>query len=648
MFVKNIQEFTASLAKAKELEAFDQKLVEQLQGQFSARLGEEQLSPEDLALLKTVFQLRWLTVVDTSYDYMQNVREVNRLWIDLAKALADDYSSLTFIRLLCPTVKNSYDPNSFTLLADVSDLTQLYLGADNQSLYSYKGLFQHLIRLDHQLSTYSASNVKRLRAVSIQELSRIHRQAIGINKFKAKNIWSYLNSRVFPRLGDRGEIPVHLLSFLLELVNAYFAAQSGAFSFAEFRKQFLSWLKKLMKRPMADINAFYGAVLEVNQQEKYMLELLIAIYNAEGFTLAPHFLAIAQWLNQFNPLYVIEDGHKTPVCQALQDSQHGLRHEFTPLLASDYGFLSSREAEERCLLIFISLMSQSLQGLMPTTVEFWDISKKLNDRAGHIFSMILPMIEKDDFKTCRFIYIRIMEDYIKPAVEAKGFLSRMVSSQHLQLWYLNVKANKPLGFKYQLLDLQHILQFLFSLQGQPAVAELDVYALTDNVIRIGAQNHAERKKQIRANIEFVQFVHTLHAENRSQVLSLLTDFQYEPVKKDFFQQCISYSENRLNLIRQSGGKSFLSLWHKEPRAPFTWTPQLRLDMAKCSSLQELIMRLKQSLYKEELHLSVTEIEQMTDYLREIEQPILTPAEAREEAIRENQSDYFSAILEGNI
>ncbi|QBR85048.1 hypothetical protein E3983_12200 [Legionella israelensis] len=958
MLIKEIQELVEALAKSNDLENFDKKLVDRLQNQFAHRMGDDKFTKNDLKIVKLIFQDRWQAVIDTPYDYMQNMQGINQIWIGIARLLAKENPSLTVIQLLCPTVKNMRDSNNFSLLANISDFTHLYLGDDDQSVYELSGFIKHLIRAKDQLSTYS-SNFKQLRAVTVKELARIHRShntknVLFINKVRYQNAWAYLNKQLFPKLQVKGEIPAHLFPSFLELIKLYFDACSKTVSFNQFKQSFLSWLKHLMQCPIDDVNAFYGVVLNFKQQKKYMLELLIDIHNAKDFTLAEHFLTIGQYLNQFNPAYVLyEEKSLLPVYQKLQTGPYfslkkfiqlvhklnaneselikekiaellciaeevgeiselliqklseiysmrwtcikasekdytrmpfgeneswirlaqylagskkipanyyrfimpTLRQDVEPvfsclitdyplshfilsedetqlilldvcvcnhktngtfrycreeklvsltqiellrlpfaarqfisyyercvlkeqiqvpvslktleevrvlvngsfyskglsylgeynakeyrtsaiayqrfyeyyskmnpvekkalnqqrivyngvektfkdllkevednecitsaalyfaqfvmdyapyfkfsneleknikvdvntmrknsaqLIPSDYEVLSQKEAKERCLLIFISLLTVSLPAFMFKNIEFWDLHRKVNDRVKHVFDLILPMVENNDFRDSRFIYARIMEEHIKPLIEENGgLLSRLCSSNPLKLWSLNVKENRPLDFKYSLLELEHILQFLFFLRTHPSYKQLKLDDIIDELIKIGAQEHSSLEKYIRANIAFVNYLNGSSPEIRSEWMDLLADFQYEFVKKDFFSQCLTYIENRLNLIKQDSGKRFLFLWDKKPRLAFVFPPQLSIDICASSNFCEFIMRLKQSLHKEELDLTDKDISHMTDYLRSLDCPILTPSQAREESW-ENKSDYFSAMLEGNV
>ncbi len=375
MLLSEVTDFITKLSAYPENTPIDDGLINQLIERF-AHLDQEHLNEDDFIFINDIFETRGKQIIDTELDYTRVNHGINSLWIDWARQLAQANADLSLIHLLFPTVIDKKDPNGLNSIEYDSDdaardkaeldCKNLYLGPDNESLYTIRNFLAHLLK--YPLSTYR-KNFTQLFPISLVELSRF-RQGAGhrflIDNSAYNNLWEYLSQKVFPHLQHYGDIPITVLPPFLELMTTYFEMKAACTDFSEFKKKFRHWLGCLYECSVSEVNQLYGVKIALSGKNYYLLELLIDIHEAKTFVLDEHFAAIAQWLNKYNPSYVVEHQALDFLYQEMDSGKHlsqTLLKRLIEKCASDYT-VDDQITEKMAILLSDIESTASLQKRM--------------------------------------------------------------------------------------------------------------------------------------------------------------------------------------------------------------------------------------------------------------------------------------------
>lgn len=96
---------------------------------------------------------------------------------------------------------------------------------------------------------------------------------------------------------ELGEYPFSLLASLLEVCEGYFTLTPQ-----EFKKQLRSWEQTLQEYSVEEINALYGQVIYVADQQFYLVEILIEMMS--GACRKEKISGLVDWITEKNPSLV--------------------------------------------------------------------------------------------------------------------------------------------------------------------------------------------------------------------------------------------------------------------------------------------------------------------------------------------------------
>ncbi|WP_028388667.1 hypothetical protein [Legionella fairfieldensis] len=278
-------------------------------------LVESESDTLDLDWILASFNRRWFLVADTNEDYTVNSQGVNAPWITLAKNLAMVLKK-HYLLILIPVLVNTIEPNDFSQLKQLNDLRVIFR-SDNNIWHSIIALFNELQIFSGVFAILDKPKSKP-RALTLNELYRIRLKEnrfipkdneVNELKFKTKcgkmysSFWTYLIKECAPSWQQKGYYPIQLFSELLELIEIYFDSKTRKNDLELFNRAFKQFADELALCSVADVNHLYGALIKVNNESFFLLEILLDCKD-NSTDLSEKLLSVAYWLCQFNPALI--------------------------------------------------------------------------------------------------------------------------------------------------------------------------------------------------------------------------------------------------------------------------------------------------------------------------------------------------------
>ncbi|WP_147285932.1 hypothetical protein [Legionella beliardensis] len=269
MSVRCLQEFIHSLSlREASLNSEDLVFLRSFEEKFSSLDLERELSESEINYLETIFARRWHNIIDTKDDYTLLSTTKRDEWVLLGISL----SSLTkkpLATILIPGVQAAspeLDLNSIT------DFTDLYIGNDDQTLYSVTSLMQKLQQSTQAFTAHGKFEGGKL--ITVKELARIrNKQQAASAPAVNSNFWDNFIKEIIPAW-QSNSIKSELLLAWCEVIYAFFDCEETN-DFTKFKLAFKDFCNYLNSCAAEDINAFYSISFEYEQKTIYLIQILL-------------------------------------------------------------------------------------------------------------------------------------------------------------------------------------------------------------------------------------------------------------------------------------------------------------------------------------------------------------------------------------
>lgn len=568
MLVKRIKTFINDL-KAKCTLPIDIKLFEQLLVYFELKDPDSVLSNDDLRFVEDQFAQRCAAIKLNSFDYTLHQGEVNQLWLALAKEFCSSVGK-TYVQILYPDIKNIHDPINFNLLEKVENIDNLYLGSAGRVLYWKLGLCELLVNnlrafYKSELTGSSVLATRRLRdsneslTLTVDELARL--KASPVRKIKVKidanksmedfsSFWEFLNTRVFPTLNQKNDLPLSLMSYFLPLIGQYFELKETV-PFAVFKKELNNFLNHLQRHDPDEINQFYGLHFVLDGTKYYLIDFLIDFANAKEYNLDANLKSLV------NVLYCLNSGLflKNKAVRLFYPPEVLASEMMTPDTLSQYRLF--------ILSVFTRYFSPSFWD--NTSVSIFDIEVGVPDEIFKIYQRFHSAIAKNDENEMARVYAKVVEDAADK--EETSFWASLfcMDLSHFSQW---LKSEHAVGAGLQWYHPKLILHALVSFHASTSKAEVLVENFFDQIMETYCQNSSISKfaKQARINILLIKLLEQLNkqglAGDSKALIQLLDICAKEDYLSPFIGNCIYSIGLRLENIKakhlDGGGLTFFA------------------------------------------------------------------------------------------
>lgn len=639
MLVNEILKFTAKLKELSPLIPCDITIHTSLIKRFRSQNPDKVIDHDDISFIEHCFRTRFLETVDTVNDCLLDAGKTNQLWIKFAEEIAA-LTNKKYYQILFPNTSNVMDFNNLTRLTETARPVNFYLGQGG-FLYRKRGLCEHLIKNDYILSTYRDLSQSKLSSLTIEELCRLKfcTQTNGsfiINKDHFTGFWDFLEKKSFPRLKERGSMPLYYLPHLLGLIEKYHTLKSTQADYAVFKKEATRFFNLLSSGELDNINYFYGVRIPYQDREYYLLDFLIAINKSQKYDLDDVFNSMIVWLYHINP--------------ALKSTLSVFDSVYTPL--SDQGASSSSSAVvssiastsdklQQCFDLIISLLTTSFE-LWPftsSTISLWDRKNSVFSEAASIYRYFLQALLHNSEQELLSVYLNIYEVYFTPPPLEYDLFSWLTQTHTITRWYQMVGQGQLSKIDVHWYEPELLLQSLLNFKPNTRSLYSCMNLFLDELVHTYSQSSNDLLKRCRINILFTEFFKKMSTADKATIKILLQLYNLDDARSKFLDNCAQHIGCRLRelTVNQPGGSlQFYTELHK-PKCSKLDLPTSGFHQVGCIL----------DAFKDALSLSVTRIEprlleQMFTYLRSLSRPILTIGEIEGALYSARVVDYLAS------
>lgn len=639
MLVNEILEFTVQLKELSPLTPCDITLRASLIKRFRSQNPDKLLDHDDIHFIEHCFETRFLKTVDTVNDCLLNAGKVNQLWIRLSEQIAA-LTNKKYYQILFPKSTNVSDFNNRTCLTETTRPVNFYLGQGG-FLYRKRGLCEHLIKNDYVLSTYRDLSQSKLSSLTVEELSRLKfcTQTNGsfiINNEYFTGFWDFLEKKSFPRLRERGEMPLYYLPYVLELIEKYHTLKSAHADYTVFKKEAAEFFNLLSSGELDSINYFYGVRIPYRESEYYLLDFLIAINKSQKYDLDDVFTSMVTWLYHINP--------------ALKSRLSVFDSVYTPLSAQDAsssstGVVSSTASTndklQQCFDLILSLLTTSFE-LWPFTsssISLWDRKNSVFSEAATIYQYFLPALHQNSEEELLTVYSNIYEVYFNhPPVEYDLF-SWLTQPHSITRWYQMVALGQLSKIDVRWHEPEILLQSLLNFKPNSRSLYASMNLFLDELVHTYSQSYNDLLKRFRINILFADFFKKMSFSDKVNIKILLQLYNLDDAQSKFLDNCAQHIGCRLRelTVNRPGGSLQFYTELRKPKCSKLDLPTTGFHQVGCIL----------DAFKDALSLAVTRIEprlleQMFTYLRSLSRPILTIGEIEGAQYSARVVDYLAS------
>ncbi|MBA2652271.1 MAG: hypothetical protein H0U73_08400 [Tatlockia sp.] len=300
-------------------------------------LDEPLLNANDIALIEGLFVTRWHKIAGKPHDYTFYSGGINEPWVLFAKDLAIDLKKHYF-KILIPVLANSFDPNNFSRLEQAPEPRSIYLSNDNT--------WHRLLALYEELKKSSGAfgirdkpkSGARLRALSLDELNRIRSKWGDGQAFTASNgisyisFWDYVKKVIAPTWKDNGACSTYLLPYLLDIIEKCLDLIKEPRDLKGFQFYFRNFIDYLAKRPLAEVNNFYGMQIKVNGENHFLVEILLDCLKEDKNGLNNKLLNVVECIYTVNPALVSQNENLKSVYEDIEIRTKSKLHSLRDLI----------------------------------------------------------------------------------------------------------------------------------------------------------------------------------------------------------------------------------------------------------------------------------------------------------------------------
>lgn len=637
MLVQDIRRFLDELRESKPILPCDKRLSTILLERFSHRERQEELTSDDIQFILQCFGEQW--IADSESDYLLYPSRANQIWVKLAHEI-EPLTDKNYLQILLPHITNQFDFNNLTPLTETVRLENFYLGYDGKTLYRKRGLCEHLLNNQFELSTCRTLKTKQFELITIEELTRLYRGKycngeFSIDKEKFDNFWDFLYKKTFPRMQSKGQIPLEVIPHLLMLIESYYHLKTSGEDIKLFTDEVRKFFKILYQFELENINFLYGVRVPYHGKEVYLSELFILINMAQSYDVDEQLKAIASWLYQFNPTLKAVNKELLPLYTELE-SKRQLKIHLEEGVETRKDNLMYRI---KTFLLSLFVIPFEIFPFSGKTISFWDIKNVIFSEGEEIYNQFAPFLMTNKSDNLISIYKKTIDEHIIPCQRNKHIYKWLTHYKSTLDWYQFVETgdlSKMDVYWFEPELLFHVLAH-FRLINK-SLGEKIVHFL-DELIHTYAQNNNELQIQLRVNILFSKFLKSLDEQQRRKLILTLSLYDPADAKGKFLTNCVNYVTNRLSQIsmhQSDGSPKFFSTYQCMD------SKKLLISKTDLRQVSAILEAFKEMLHSLEERCNPDQLENMLIYLRNISRPILTVAEIEEAQQSARVIDYIGA------
>jgi hypothetical protein len=323
-----VQEFIQSLLGIKDkLNESDLEFLASLENKFPKACTIDDIPAATLlendyfAWIDELFAKRWLKVADTFYDYTFHTGGVNAPWVSFAKNVGPSLQK-PYLLLLIPVLANK-DPNNYSRLKLVPDARSIFL-SNNNSWHRLLSLYASSV-----FGIGGKQKKTRLKPLTLDELNRIRSKRGKKLAFTTNNsnscsgnlytsFWDYVKREIAPAWQGNGACSTYILSYLLEMIESYLEASKENSNFDLFQTSFKHFSNYLATCFISDVNNFYGAQIKVNEENYFLVEILLDCMQENKNGLSLKLINVARWICEIDPSLVSQKETLQPAYEGLK------------------------------------------------------------------------------------------------------------------------------------------------------------------------------------------------------------------------------------------------------------------------------------------------------------------------------------------
>lgn len=537
-----IEQFTP---KEEAFTPCDSKLLRELREYFSTKLSDDELSDADVNFIIDLYSSRWDYIKDTVYDYTWMTSDASQKWRDFSKLLATGRSG-SYLNILFPEITNKIDPNNGSDLTETETLTNFYLDRYN-SLCRKRGFFDHLRNHAYKLSMFRSDSRTDLSIVTLDELSRLKRCHQSNGQFSIShsseqeqfiNFWDFLRKKSFTTLTSSGEVPRSLLPSLLDLIESYYILKTKKHDFSEFKRGSTRFFNCLYMNELSDVNCLYGQKVTYKESSNYLLDVFLAIFEADKFDLEHEMTVLAQFLFQFNPILKVRNKECASFYHTLSQSRVMTKEN------------EQTEAYERCCSIFVSLHANKFTTTFfakTSIIEAWDIDNRIPFELYKIYIDLRPIFEVSNPDYIG-LYRRTLDGIIIPKTMDNSFLTWCMRDETTMVWLKHVSNLHLAEVGGYWFEPECILSVLSNFHADKSEFQVSISFFLDDLISTYAQSRNNSEKKLRVNILFSQFLSLLSEQQRRGLIIHIVLCDKASAQKKFIDNCSLHLDKRLKSL----------------------------------------------------------------------------------------------------
>lgn len=518
------------------------------------------IDAEVIAKLAEIYKLRWISIVDTSQDYLRLQNGINEHWIRLAQLLKGaGYLKKSYYCLLMPTLTVDVEPIAKAPITE-NPLSHYVLSQDSNSLiylgnceayFKANGLFHKCesgpptplseIEIERMKFAHSRYHryIKIAKGVQVEERPIAKSTVVAV--FELVNNSLFPNGLLFAHDYDETQKKAALQAYIRFCIflNDLPPAEKGKLS--EMDKLFaqkICWLGKYV--------TFKSVLDDVDAGE------CIAVC---GLFFAKMVMDYAPYL-KFKP----EIEAKARIGAMRTNSQLKV--------FSNYNKIDQGEAKRRLQILAASLMSYCFK-ISGENSWIWDCSNKIGHVAKDIYKLISPLIRAGNYKNARYVYAKIMETMVEPALNPKdeSWLTWLTRPAVPGDWLESISnetmfTRNGCWFSPELL----LATLMGPISGVDGSTQALLESFLEDVVHTYAQSQNTALKEIRVNTKFSQLLQSISEPQRSAILRHLHLSAREVDVAEFNEIYANYIIRRLvACMKRTGGYNELNFFRNTKR-----------------------------------------------------------------------------------
>jgi hypothetical protein len=640
MKVQRISEYINELRKDESRAECDAALIEKISSYFLNKSPETPLDRQDIVFLVVCFSERWENVRGKEHDYTLSNSPIELIWVNLARELGK-YGSIPYLKILMDTISNNNDPHDGSELTQTETMTNFYLANNGTVLCRKRSLCDYL--LDHELVLTTSRSLDAAVIFTLDELSSLKRckvnsffsieTKIGESQTQAeekqtvteyfRSFWDFLQRKVFAHSSDDGEFPIKFLTPLFELVECYISLKVDGKEFSVFQQEATNFFEQVYNSALPNVNSLYGQRVFYKGREHYLIDVLIAIFDATQFNLEQEILAITRLLFSIQPgLETKNNVLRSFYLEEQKKVVHTPENEV--------------EAYINCCRLLVSLFVAKFDlGFFVykgQDIFSWDQENEIPHEFNGVYTSLLKVFnsEKPNYID---VYYNVIKNEIASLVRDNAQWARKIRTGTSRDWLKKAHISSLAEIDGHWYPPELIIHRLLKFIQIDTAFKKQISDFLDALVTTYAQEQGDFRKELRVNILFSQLLSKLSEPESHTLVTFMTsgdDVSADGIESDFLNNCVAHINSRL-----------VDLGYHQPidksHSFFQAQPSCEIDPALVLGAEHLIDVIEHYATKLELgHLDNEVQGKIRRFLFDLKDPILSCAD-RNAIIKESET-----------